>query len=372
MILLLAACAARDVAEAFTNVELSVVDSSAAVNAAFVAAIDGATRDVRLSIPALEDTALSDALVAAHGRGVVVEVVTDVDRAEDAGVVALVAAGVPLHLGDGAVGYHDFAVNDLVGWTSDMVQMTQSMALIDGARVLSANAAGDQGPGTRVMFDVRSEDLAYDMAAEHNQLFAGVDATALTSYDAMAKSVADGRWRYPTQTDLDLEVWLGPQERLTKRVIDAVYSARRSVRIAADDITDEGLARALQEKARSGLEISVVLGEGFGLTTPYRSDVFLDETSEVTVRRVAKRLPTIVLVDAESDTEVRPRAMVLSHPIHSASRLDVEGDTFGYDLEIVTDQLLDGHLFQLTDYDDPSEELVTLRDLVDAWLAEGT
>lgn len=365
--LLFACSGPPPVADGFNRLELEVVDGAEAVNTRFAEAIEAADSEVLAMLPALVDPGITDALVAAAARGLRVEVVTDYDRAEDTGVIALQAAGVPVALADGEYSYYDYNVNDYLTWNSIQAVMSHAMLLLDGVRVLNASEAGGDEAGHRVIFDVTSEDLAYDMALEHNQVFHGTDATALTAYDSLAKSIADSRWRYATQTDLDLEVWLGPQERLTKRVIDAVYGARSSVRILAEDLGDLGLARALQEKAASGVRVEVVVGAGYGNSAPDNVEEFAQLTPDVQKGRTdALLLPTLVLIDVEeADSPILvARAMVLSHPIYSAARIDEGANP----VTIGNDQIVDGNLFQLDDYDAPSPELLALRDL---WSAYG-
>ena len=57
-----------------------------------------------------------------------------------------------------------------------------------------------------------------------------------------------------------MEIWLGPQERLIKRVTDAVYSSRSDVRILTNELADGGLAKALQAKSADGFDVQVVVG----------------------------------------------------------------------------------------------------------------
>lgn len=369
-LLLLAACTdGPDVAaDAFTRVDVEIVDGPADVSQRFVAALEATERQALVMLPQLEDTSLSDALIRAHERGVLVEVVTDVDETDDPGALALAQAGVPLTLADGAVTYFDFALNQDVSWNSTDAIMSHATLVLDDLRVLNATSAGDITAGKRIVFDVTSEDLAWDLAAEHNQVFGGTDATSLTAYDSLAKSIADHRWRYPTQTDLDLEVWLGPQERVVKRVIDAVYSARDSVRILSNDVADEGLAKALQDKAAAGFDVRVVVGPAFGSSAAGPSSRLASNTPDVVKVQVdTEDMPTLVLIDVEEEGDqlLTARAMVLSHDLYSASRL------YGTS-EVRTDQLIDGNLFVLDDYDEPSEDLVALRELWQDHFDDGT
>ena len=66
----------------------------------------------------------------------------------------------------------------------------------------------------------------------------------------------------------------------------------------------------------------------------------------------------LVLVDVEEEGQelLTARAMVVSHDLYSAARL------YGSS-EIRTDQLIDGNLFVLDDYDEPSDDMIALRTL---------
>lgn len=345
-LLLVTACAAPEVGDLFTSLELTVADGAAEVHTTFVDAIDGASDTVRIALPGLTDADLTDALLAAADRGVDVQAVFDIDEAGDLGVTALLDAGVPVRLANGALQYFDFGSNEDVGWSGDQIAMTHAFAVVDRTRVVLATDAGRDGPGARIVFAGRSEDLGDDLTAEHAQLFGGTDATATTAFDAPSKSIADARWVYPTVGPDLFELWLSPQERTVKRMIDAVYSARGPIRLMADDVADEGIARALQRKAEDGFDVEVIVGGSFAQANPGLSDVLIRQAPSVPVLRASLpgRLPTILFVDLVEDgvptLPMHPRVMVQTFPMVSASRL-YAGD------EVVTDQLTDGALYVL-------------------------
>jgi hypothetical protein len=368
----LAACSAPDVNDAFTTLELFVEDSSEGANAHVIALLDAAERSAHISLPAGEDTELTDAIIAAWNRGIEVEVTTDYDRVEipesqldtrqpDQGILELIDAGVPVQLADAAVSYFDFSLKNDVSWSSDQIIMSDAMAIIDGRHIVNASHLGDTLEGHRVIFNVVSEDIGEDLDMEHNQLFGGADATSLTAYSNMQKSIADNRWLYRTQSSLDLEIWLGPQERLTKRIIDAVYGAHSSIRVLTNDFANEGLTQALEAKGSYGFQIEVVYGPGFGGSNSALSRVFENDTPNVFKWEVSayQRIPTIILVDEDEarDGKIYPtRAFVLSHDLYSAARLYK-------DQEVISDQLLDGNLWVLNDFNSDSPEVAALREL---------
>jgi len=364
-LLLLAACAPPDTSTMFHVVDVHVTDDSDEAHGHFVETIEAAQERLAVMLPTIEDTALSDAIVSAADRGVEVEVVVDVDNADADGALALAAADVPLQLADGDITYFEFSVGDMVAWDSTETFMTHAVVIADEKRFTAASTAGQLDAGWRVVLTGTGEDLSSDLADEHVQIFGGTDATSLTTYSSLAKSISDHRWRYPTETEVDLEMWLGPQERLVKRVVDAVYSAKSDVRVLTNDLTDPGLAKALQAKAADGFTVEVVVGPAFGTNDDELSAVYLDEAPDVPMSQVGDEVvPTVVLVDfgqARDGQYHRPRAMVLTHDLFAASRLYT--DDQGRTETILTDQLIDGTLWSFDVYDAPSEELLLLEEL---------
>lgn len=359
--LLLIGCAAPDASSLFNHLALDLPPESDGANLAFIDGADRATTQLLVALPGLTDLAVADALIAAADRDVLVKVVVDLDSAADPGVLALLDAEIPVTLADGAITYFDFALNADVSWPSTDVHMTHAFLVIDTNEFVVASTAGDLLGGDRVVFSGTSEELCEDLTVEHNQVFGGSDATALTAFDAGAKSISENRWRYPTQADELFQVWFNPQERLVKRVIDAVYGAKSSVRILTHDLADEGLARALQAKASDGFDVEVLVGAGFGTASAALSDVLTVQAPDVPVLQATTTdvLPTIAFIDYDkaADGEFHePMALVLTHPLWSASRLY-------NNREVTNDQLVDGSLYVLSVWGEPSRPLVDLAEL---------
>ncbi|MBT3219398.1 MAG: hypothetical protein HN348_09930 [Proteobacteria bacterium] len=363
--LLLVACAPPEL-DVFTTLDISLVDTPEAANEVFLDLFDKAEDSLHVALPSGEDTTITDALIDSWERGVDVEVVTDIDHQDDAGIVDLFDAQVPVQLADGAVTYFDFGFNQPVAWDSEDVIMSDSYAIADGVQLVNASAIGDLDLGERIIFEVVSPDLSYDLELEHNQLFGGADATSLTLYSSMQKSIADYRWHYSTQSDVMLEMWLGPQERLIKRIIDSVYSARASVWVLTNDFATEGMAVAMQTKAEHGFDVQVVVGPDFEKSSSALSKVLKQETKDVDKYQVdTARVPTVVLIDydvARDGNRYPAKAFVLSHDLFSAARLYRVS-------EVVSDQLIDGNLWVLNDASgELSDEMLSLQDVWDRHL----
>ncbi|MEZ4318186.1 MAG: hypothetical protein R3F61_11805 [Myxococcota bacterium] len=361
-VLLLAACAPPDASALFTTLDVRVAPNEQSANDAFVGVIASADDELVVALPQATDTVLTDAIIERFQAGVDVKVVSDIDQSSDPGIQDLVAAGVPLRLGDGGIGYFDFALNTDVAWTSDQVRMSHAYVVADRYDIISGTLAGGTSEAAVVLFQLQGEDLAQDLWLEHNQIFGGSDATALTAFSAPAKSQADVRWIYPTDTDVPVELWLGPQERVTKRTIDAIYTARKSIRLMSNELVNDGMVRALQEKASWGFPVTAIVGPEFGSTSQPLSREFQNNTPDVEKHRfdAVPDFPTVVLVDIEGGVDVTPRVYVLSHDLYSAARIYRNA-------EVITDQLIDGNLFVLSDdrYEEGGEPGSPLQPIVD-------
>lgn len=364
---LLSACGAPDLAALYTQTAIEVVDDGPAANAVFTDFVSAAQTTLHVALPGLVDEALAQAILDRHAAGVDVQVVTDIDRRDDAGVALLMDADVPLRLADGGLAYFDFGINADVAFPSEDVLMTHSFAIADNNQALMASQAGDADGGARVLLHASGEDLWEDLRAEHQQVFGGADATAQTAFSQMAKSIADARWAYPTASPEVLEVWFGPQERVSKRVVDAIYGARSSIRVLSDDIAHDGLIEALHSKAGYGFPVEVVVGPNFGRSNLAVSNS-LNDSDDVDARRAAgvASMPTVVLIDYSPGRDGKSpnaRAFVLTHPFLPASRLGGTGDK-------KTDQLADGTMFVLGERGTPGANLQAIEELYEAFAAD--
>lgn len=357
---LLVGCAEPDLNDLFGAVELTIADGAEAASDPFVARARDATRSLHVAMPGGDDLALAEALTDAWGRGVDVEVITDFDLRDSPAVQALLAAEVPVALADDGLSYFEFNLGDDVTFPSASTIMSSAWLVADRRTVLAGSTLGAGGSGARVIYDVRGEDLIDDLLGEHNQIFGGTDATSVTAFDGPAKSITDLRWRYGTAGSTDLELWFGPQERLTKRVIDAVYAARGDVKLLTDDFANEGLAKALQDKAERGFDVSVVVGPSFGDSNAVLSRL-LEDAPDVEARQVTgvDVVPTVAIVNwaaQASGLRARTQVMVMTHDLYSAARL-YRGSP------VESDQLIDGVMWTLSTSSEPDAAMQQLLEL---------
>ncbi len=360
---LAAGCTAPDYARMFNSVEVLLHDDAADANAVYLDAIQTAEKSVYVAMPIGDDVELADALIDAYASGVDVEVVTDIDVRNDPAIDALRDADIPVTLADGEIAYFDFNLNSEVKFDSSVCVMSHSWVVADGARIVSGNRMGGIDAGAHITLAIEGEELVEDILWEHNQVFGGVDATAVTAFDANAKSTTDPRWGYMTDQPLLLGVWFGPQERLLKRVIDGIYGARVNIRIVTDTLDNPEIIKAVQDKAFWGIDVEVVVGSSFDPNDARLRDPF-DAAVDVRWYRTTSTepLPTVVIIDTEPDDVGKwstVRGMVLTHGLLSASRV--------YRAEpIPSDQLIDGTLWTIEQTQEPDPELLLLLDAYQA------
>lgn len=378
--LTLFACAAPDGTGFFNKVDVRIAEDEIAAALEFIPVIEAAQDTLHVALPRATYTPLTDAIIAAHDRNVDVKVVTDIDRRDHQGILDLEAARVPLTYNDnevpcesigsdgpppcsGPLTYFDFSFNQDVSWSSEQILMSHAFVVADRAQLAVASQVGGESITPQVVVQMTGEEIGEDLITEHNQLFGGSDATALTAFSAPAKSLADVRDLYRTDSDAPIEVYFGPQERLTKRIIDAIYTARTSVKVLSNEIVNSGLNQALQEKASWGFDIEAIAGPDLqtgGLSRDFRNDT--DDVVKLQISD-APDVPTVILIDIEGGENALPRAFVLSHDLYSAARF------FGR-TEVITDQLIDGTLVVLQDKDyvEGQDAESSLQPIVDLYL----
>ena len=356
----LAACTPPELA-LFNTLTVDVAPDQASANAPFIAAIDSATTSLHVALPAGDDTSVSDAILAAVDRGVEVEVIADIDTRTAPAVAALLDAEVPTTLADDEVAYFDFNINAEVRFPSEDCVMSHAWVVADRARIVTGSSFGGLSSSPEIVYSLTGEEIVEDILWEHNQVYGGVDATTVTAYDANAKSLTEPRWAYHFPQPIQGELYFGPQERLMKRVIDAVYSARSSVRLMSPTFANPELAKALQDKAKWGIAVEVVVGPDFNPDDPDVRTWFYAASDVAWSRSPDPTFPTVALIDIEPDALGfinMPRAMTLTHGFLSGARLYRSEPT-------PSDQLVDGTMWVVGQTIAPGAELQPLIDLFD-------
>lgn len=202
-----------------------------------IALIDAADEQLLVAAYTLDRTAVTEALLAAWDRGVELSVATDGDELEDAGIVALQAAGVPVSArrpGD-RIMHHKFIVIDQAAvWT--------------GSTNLTDNDI-DRNDNDALL--IRSTTMAAAYAAEHAELSAGrfgrsKDRSRAVSSDTLAA----------TQGTIGLSTRFSPSQDPVPALVAAIDSAAASVRFATYSFTHPDIADALMRAHARGVTVT--------------------------------------------------------------------------------------------------------------------
>lgn len=292
--------------EAFNRVEFYTGDSASALTAVqgLIADIDKAQLSIDIAMERLTSTAISDALIRAKARDVVVRFVGDEDSSGDPGYQALKAAGVQMSMGDGELKYlpeptittllevcretpsslypnraqyiqctrgqtgrTPLPDDGLMVRPGNLNTMTNNFAVIDGLTVYNIGAPDLSDSNIFFGWRMHSQDMAIAFTREFQQMFAGVYSVTLDIYNGPVKSTVHGAV-YDSQIPSDrpgrtrqllegfltdrglMSVHFNPQQRLTKEMIDELYRAKGSVSMMTNEVTNDYVIDALAYKAR--------------------------------------------------------------------------------------------------------------------------
>jgi phosphatidylserine/phosphatidylglycerophosphate/cardiolipin synthase-like enzyme len=223
----------------FTNPESPTASSyRGGPDESLAAAIDQARISVDVAIYDLNLWSIRDALISAHRRGVDVRFVTESDNMDEQEVQELKEAGIQV-LGDRQEGLmHDkFAIIDRSEvWTG-------SMNFTTGGGYLDNNN----------LIRIESSKLAEDYTHEFEQMFIddhfGANKTAGTPNPSI------------TVNGSLINVYFSPEDGTLEHILTAVNAAQESISFMAYSFTSDELAKALVERAKSGISVSGVFDE---------------------------------------------------------------------------------------------------------------
>lgn len=354
------ATGAPDAGEMFTRFELlqggpgSDRLTEVALEDAVVRVIDEAQFDVVAAFEHLESERIAQALIRARDeRGVRVRVVGDVDHKAQGGFVALAAADIDMKLGDGPLTYN---IDPVTGITrqGDHNRMTHNFVVADERVVLNLSGGFWGEEVHQLGFRIESEDIGKDYADEFHQMHAGVFSTTLSAFNGPLKSITNNRYFYPSDAGA-LQVFYGPQERLTKRIIDEIYAARSSVFIITEEFSNEFIDEALRYKAMNGFDVGLVVDSEGALADNSKVNAVARDLNGI--RSGGDVLPslrvhpdvrqTVVILDSQASPingkRYTTKVMVLSQPL--VASLSFESN--GRPVARPSDAFMDGSMWML-------------------------
>jgi phosphatidylserine/phosphatidylglycerophosphate/cardiolipin synthase-like enzyme len=209
-----------------------------AVEAALVAALDGASQSVDMAMYNFSLNAVGEAILAAHSRGVRVRIVAESDALDGSWFTKFRKVGIKVQ-GDGreALMHNKFLVLDgREVWTGSL-NLTQS------------GAYGDDNNYVRL--------LSTELAQRYEAIFEAMFTAGEFGSDRSAST-----WDPALEVDgVQMEVYFSPEDHPEKRLVELVRGARKSVRVLAYSFTSDALAAALRKQADAGLTIQCVFDE---------------------------------------------------------------------------------------------------------------
>ncbi len=203
--------------------------------------IGDAQKCIFLACYGMDLTDISQALIDAHNRGVVVEVVCDDESFRSD----------PSHCFEDMT---DAGIEVIPDASSDIISHDKYM-VIDSAIVWTGSTNftfnGFFLNNNNVII-VNSEEVARAYAQDFQQMFEGYFHTNKSSNGVEEVEVADGY----------VEVWFGPQDEPANMLVNAINDAQESIEFCIYAFTLDEVAQALIEAHRRGVVIRGIFDEG--------------------------------------------------------------------------------------------------------------
>ena len=201
-----------------------------------VTVIAGATRSVDLASYDFDLLSVAEALIEAQQRGVAVRLVTDDEYADEAGTVRVQQAGIPVITDDRQPFMHNkfLVIDDQLVWTG-------SWNLTDNGTYRNNNNV--------VMLE--SEALAENYTAEFEEMFIHREFGASSPENTPHTQVEIGGTL--------VENYFASEEDIQSRIISLLEEAESSIAFMAFTITDNEISKALNQKARAGVNVRGVV-----------------------------------------------------------------------------------------------------------------
>ena len=325
-----------------------------------ISLIDTSEESIDFAISDFESEAVAASLVNAQNRGVFVRVIGDEDQRDQSGFVFLernlADFSTYVHFGDGILVYSPEPTVILTR-EGEKNQMAHNFLVVDQQQILSLSGGLNDVENTYQMgFEINSSPMAEDFSREFQVMFGGTFAMTLDSFGGIHKPDTNARILYMT-SDGVYGLYFGPQERLLKRVIDAVYNARSSVQIIGSEFSNAFLLDALRYKASVGFSISAIFDEE-SLSLPYSlveelAQILHDEQADLTVQTAPNIDVSIVIIDGQPSPidglQYPTRAFVVTAPFASAGSTVIRGT----DRETrLSDGFIDAHMFEIREMGD--------------------
>jgi phosphatidylserine/phosphatidylglycerophosphate/cardiolipin synthase-like enzyme len=210
-----------------------------------VALIDNAQVSIDAAFFELNLQSVTDALIAAHRRGVRVRIVYDNEHTEDdPQTQQLLDAGIPGTPDERSAFMHNkFVVID------GQIVWTGSWNLTENGTYRNNNNA----------IVIHSPELAANYTAEFEEMFNGAfgpSSPASTPYPRISIG------------SVVIETYFAPEDDVTPHIVDAIASANTSIHFMAFSFTDDAIGAAMLDRMASGVQVAGIF-ETRGADTEY-------------------------------------------------------------------------------------------------------
>ena len=199
-------------------------------------AIDAARSSIDIAMYDFESAAVADAVVRAQQRGIAVRLVTETDYAGELGPERLSSAGIPV-VTDGADPY-----------------MHNKILIIDGEQVWTGSwniKESETYRNDNNAIVIHSVELAENYTTEFEEMFV----------ERQFGSTSPDRVPHPRIQLADgvVETIFESEGNARQRIIQLIRDAESSVYVMAFVLTDDGIAGALVDRQRAGVDVAVVI-----------------------------------------------------------------------------------------------------------------
>jgi phosphatidylserine/phosphatidylglycerophosphate/cardiolipin synthase-like enzyme len=213
-------------------------------DAALVQALDSAQYSIHMAMYHLDLWSVRDALIGAHRRGVVVQVVTESDHLDEPEIHSLENAGIEV-LGDRRPGimHHKFIIIDRQEvWTGSM-NLT-----INGVYRNDNN-----------IIRIQSKEVAEDYWQEFEEM---------SQHDRFgALSLADTPYPQTIVDGIQIEVYFSPDDGVILRLLELLDQAEERVEFLAYALTADEIGATLLDLHREGVRIRGVVEASQAMAT---------------------------------------------------------------------------------------------------------
>jgi phosphatidylserine/phosphatidylglycerophosphate/cardiolipin synthase-like enzyme len=215
------------------------------VDVAVAASIDATRRTLDIAAFELNNEVITQAILNAHNRGVVVRIVTDNEHGiedDDTTLVELELAGIQI-------------VNDnRSGLMHDKFMIMDGAILWMGSMNYTVNDVYRNNNNTMML---RSQRAVQVYQAEFNEMFERGEFGARSDQSNTASFNQDG---------VPIEVYFASENEVTDIVVREINAAQRSVRFMAFSFTLDSMGFALVDRAEAGVDVQGVFETTGSLT----------------------------------------------------------------------------------------------------------